>query len=101
MIMLAANFFWHRPPVDVLVAAGEQPRKKALDWLMKFSSEKEAVADLSGERRLVRLRSAGFSGRDFPAHCPWREAMGGHVSIGAFATAKAALQFTLSGTLTS
>ena len=40
MIMLAANFVWHGLPVDVVVAAGDRPRKKALDWLMKFSSEK-------------------------------------------------------------
>ena len=40
MIMLAANFIWHGMPVDVLVAAGERPKKKALDWMMRFSSEK-------------------------------------------------------------
>ena len=38
MIMLAANFIWR----GLVVAAGERPRKKALDWLMKFSSEKSA-----------------------------------------------------------
>ena len=42
MIMLAANFIWRGLPVDVVVAAGERPRKKALEWLMKFSSEKSA-----------------------------------------------------------
>jgi hypothetical protein len=39
MIMLAANFFWRGLPVDVAVAAGGRPRKKALDWLMAFSAE--------------------------------------------------------------
>ncbi len=43
MIMLAANFVWHGVPVDVVVAAGDRPRKKALDWLMKFSSEKKRL----------------------------------------------------------
>ena len=42
MIMLAANFIWRGLPVDVVVAAGERSRKKALEWLMKFSSEKSA-----------------------------------------------------------
>jgi hypothetical protein len=40
LIMLAANFVWHGLPVDVAVAAGDRPKKKALDWLMKFSSER-------------------------------------------------------------
>jgi hypothetical protein len=43
MIMLAANFFWHGLPVDVIVAAGVRPRKKALDWLMKFSTENKRL----------------------------------------------------------
>jgi hypothetical protein len=43
MIMLAANFFWHGLPVDVVVAAGDRPKKKALDWLMKFSSENKRL----------------------------------------------------------
>ena len=43
LIMLAANFFWRGLPVDVLVAAAEGPRKKALDWLMKFSTEKKRL----------------------------------------------------------
>jgi len=43
MIMLAANFLWHGLPVDVVVAAGHRPKKKALDWLMKFSSEKKRL----------------------------------------------------------
>jgi hypothetical protein len=43
MIMLAANFIWHGLPVDVLVAAGERPKKKALDWMMRFSSEKKRL----------------------------------------------------------
>ena len=42
-IMLAANFFWHGLPVDVLVPVGEAPRKKALDWLMKFSAENKRL----------------------------------------------------------
>ena len=43
MIMLAANFVWHTMPVDVVVAAGERPKKKALDWLMKFCAEKKRL----------------------------------------------------------
>ena len=43
MIMLAANFIWHGRPVDVVVAAGNRPRKKALDWLMQFSAEKKRL----------------------------------------------------------
>jgi hypothetical protein len=39
MIMLAANFVWQGLPVDVIVAAGQRPKQKALDWLMKFSAE--------------------------------------------------------------
>jgi hypothetical protein len=39
LILLAANFVWHGLPVDVAVAAGARPKKKALDWLMQFSSE--------------------------------------------------------------
>jgi hypothetical protein len=39
MIMLAANFTWRGLPVDVVVAVGDRPKKKALDWLMRFSSE--------------------------------------------------------------
>jgi hypothetical protein len=30
-------------PVDVAVAVGIRPRKKALDWLTKFSSEKKRL----------------------------------------------------------
>jgi len=41
MIMLAANFLWRGLPVDVVVAAGDRPKQKALDWLMKFSLEKK------------------------------------------------------------
>ena len=67
-------------PVDVLVAAGEQPKKSA-GLVDEVQFGKEAVADLSGERRLVRVRSADFSGRDFPAHRPWREAMGGLIPL--------------------
>jgi hypothetical protein len=43
MIMLAANFTWHGLPVDVAVAAGTRPKRKALDWLMKFASEKKRL----------------------------------------------------------
>jgi len=40
VILLAANFSWQGLPVDVAVAAGARPRKKALDWLMRFCSER-------------------------------------------------------------
>jgi hypothetical protein len=43
MIMLAANFTWHGLPVDVAVAAGARPKRKALDWLMKFASENKRL----------------------------------------------------------
>ncbi len=43
MIMLAANFTWHGLPVDVAVSAGRRPKKKALDWLMKFCAEKKRL----------------------------------------------------------
>ena len=43
MIMLAANFVWRGLPVDVVVAVGDQPKRKALDWIMKFSSEKKRL----------------------------------------------------------
>ena len=43
MIMLAANFVWRGLPVDVLVAVGERPKKKALDWMTRFSSEKRRL----------------------------------------------------------
>jgi hypothetical protein len=43
MILLAANFMWRGSPVDVAVAAGARPKQKALDWLMKFSSEKKRL----------------------------------------------------------
>ena len=43
MIMLAANFLWRGLPVDVLVPAADRPKKKALDWLMKFSAEKNRL----------------------------------------------------------
>ena len=41
--MLAANFIWQGLPVDVVVAVGGRPKSKALDWLMKFSSEKKRL----------------------------------------------------------
>jgi hypothetical protein len=40
VILLAANFSWQGLPVDVAVAAGARPKKKALRWLMQFSSER-------------------------------------------------------------
>jgi len=43
MIMLAANFVWNGLPVDVLVPVGDRPKRKALDWLMKFSAEKKRL----------------------------------------------------------
>ncbi len=43
MIMLAANFFWRGLPVDVVVPAGDRPKRKALDWLMRFSSEQKRL----------------------------------------------------------
>lgn len=36
MILLAAQFTWRGLRVDVAVPVGEQPKKKALDWLMQF-----------------------------------------------------------------
>ena len=43
LIMLAANFFWHGLPVDVLVPVGARSKQKALDWLMKFSTENKRL----------------------------------------------------------
>jgi hypothetical protein len=40
LILLAANFVWQGLPVDIAVAAGARPKKKALDWLMRFSAER-------------------------------------------------------------
>ena len=40
MIFLPANFKWRGLRVDVAVAAGQRPKKKALDWLKTFSLEK-------------------------------------------------------------
>lgn len=39
MILLPAKFIWRGLRVDVAVPVGEQPKKKALDWLKKFCSE--------------------------------------------------------------
>jgi len=36
MLMLAANFAWQGLPVDVIVAVGDRPKKKALDWADEF-----------------------------------------------------------------
>ena len=38
LIMLAANFPWRGLPVDVIVPVGARPKRKALDWLMRFSA---------------------------------------------------------------
>lgn len=43
MIMLASNFIWQGRPVDVAVAVGDRPKKKALDWLKKFSLENKRL----------------------------------------------------------
>jgi hypothetical protein len=43
MIMLAANFIWQGRPVDVVVAVGDRPKKKALEWLKKFSRENKRL----------------------------------------------------------
>lgn len=37
-IVLPSNFTWRGLPVDVIVPIGSRPKKKALDWLMQFSS---------------------------------------------------------------
>ena len=50
MIMLAANFAWRGLPVDVVVPVGEQPKKKALDWLTRFCAE---------NRRLLVYQTGG------------------------------------------
>ena len=42
-ILLPASFLWHGLPVDVAMAAGETPKKKALDWLRKFSLERKRL----------------------------------------------------------
>jgi hypothetical protein len=39
MILLPSDFLWHGLPVDVAVPVGSAPKKKALDWLKKFSLE--------------------------------------------------------------
>jgi hypothetical protein len=38
LIMLAANFFWNGLPVDVAVAVDARPKRKALDWLLKYGA---------------------------------------------------------------
>src|SRR5258708_23210102 len=43
LIMLAANFVWHGLPVDVVVAAGERPKKKGFDILGKFKSDRRRI----------------------------------------------------------
>ena len=40
LILLPANFVWHNLPVDVAVAVGSAPKRKALDWLKRFSIER-------------------------------------------------------------
>jgi hypothetical protein len=51
MVMLPANVLWHGRPVDIAVAAGPGPRKKALEWLKKFSLEKKRplIYQIGGE----------------------------------------------------
>jgi len=75
LILLAANFVWRGLPVDVAVAAGARPKKKALDWLMKFNSERRRC--LIYRRRVVCIRAAGFPNRDFWAHSARRYTVGG------------------------
>jgi hypothetical protein len=43
MILLPANFLWRGLPVDVAVPVGRGPKKKALDWLTKFSLERKRL----------------------------------------------------------
>jgi hypothetical protein len=38
LIMLAEDSVWRGLPVDVAVAAGRRPKRKALQWLMGFSA---------------------------------------------------------------
>jgi hypothetical protein len=51
LIMLAANFVWRSLLVDVVVAAGKRPKKKALDWLMTYSAanRRPMIYQLDGE----------------------------------------------------
>ena len=77
LILLAANFVWRGLPVDVAVTAGARPKKKALDWLMKFNSERLPMSDLPNRRRVVCIRAAGFPNRDFWAHLARRNTVGG------------------------
>ena len=42
MIMLAANFIWRGWPVDVVVAVGDRPKKKALEWLHEVQRGKRS-----------------------------------------------------------
>ena len=43
MILLPANFHWRGSPVDVVVAVGDRPKTKAMDWMMKFNSGKKRL----------------------------------------------------------
>lgn len=43
MILLAANFLWRGLPVDVVVAVGDRPRTKALDWIKKFNWDQKRL----------------------------------------------------------
>ncbi len=76
MIMLAANFVWHGLPVDVIVAAGQRPKQKALDWLMKFSTENRRCLIYQIGDDWFAFGPPAFQARDFRAHRAWREAVG-------------------------
>ncbi|MGA7807455.1 hypothetical protein [Bradyrhizobium sp.] len=77
MIMLAANFMWHGLPVDVLVAAGTRPKKKALDWLMKFSSDNKRLLIYQIEADWFAFGPPAFqaeiSERIARGETPWRD----------------------------
>ena len=49
--MLAADFVWRGLSVDVVVAAGQRPKRKALQWLMEFSAANRRllIYQLDGE----------------------------------------------------
>ncbi len=66
MIMLAANFTWHGLPVDVVVAAGTRPKRKALDWLIKFASEKKRLLIYQVEEDWFAFGPLAFQGHFRP-----------------------------------
>lgn len=43
VIFMPANFSWRGKWVDVAVAVGEHPKKKALDWLKHFAFEQKRL----------------------------------------------------------